>query len=889
MENAIIDPRTASCPDCAIGPFARNYYFDGKFMVARDFWDEQRYHVDKLRHHHQRLHGTGIVCGLEVVRHDVPECRDRYVCIQPGTAIDCCGHEIVVREETVVDLWQLDALAALRDEPDGKDHVVQLCLRYKECPTEEVPVLYDDCGCDDTACLPNRILESFEVDAIIDPVLTGRSPGSPGLSWGATFGVPHAARVAMAGGSIAPQTLYVLTADAPGRVVPVTTATGAPGVPRLLDRAGLALAVSDDGSRVYAIVKGASAAKDHHLVVLDGSDLVLPAINDIVVPGSHGQTVVDLAIAPGGRLGLLLGDSGQLVLFDTAVDTNDPTLVAPASRSIGATGLSGLAISGGRAYTAHAAGGDLAWIDLISGVTGTVAVAPGLAPAAHPVALALVESTAPDALVVVDDAPGAPRIHLVGPATGTLAGTIPLAHPPVAATPGGGGNWAYVVERDGGTSYLEPVNLYALAGGASAAPSTPLAIGDPAGSAVLAAAGSRIYVPFVGDPALPDRGGVAVVEITDVSCGDLGSACPTCDGPDCLVLATIEHYRPGDRLDRQIQPVADPVADRNDGVARIDERDRRRLPSVQALAEMVECLLENGPSGAGQQGPPGRDGADGLPGQDGQDGENGHNGLNGSNGVDGVDGADGEGLEWDLTRIEALSWKHAQGGRLVKVYELDGKTESGIVIGFSREVDTTTIEDVHVFQVLVELDEEGDLRRGVRCRCAAVGRIVPVEFVTSSDPELIDYAKEVGPDAPGVAFIPAEPILGAIWKGLIRDLWVVLRGDFVVDLDGRAIDADFVRADLPTGDGPIGSRFGVQGGLFESWFVPDLERDDRIDPNLTNRIDLMRVHGIGAATADRIIAERETAPFTDIEDFRDRTGLTRPVWEAIRDTIRFEE
>ena len=35
----------------------------------------------------------------------------------------------------------------------------EFCLVWRECPTEEVPVLYDECGCDDTQCAPNRILE----------------------------------------------------------------------------------------------------------------------------------------------------------------------------------------------------------------------------------------------------------------------------------------------------------------------------------------------------------------------------------------------------------------------------------------------------------------------------------------------------------------------------------------------------------------------------------------------------------------------------------------------------------------------------------------------------------------------------------------------------------
>ncbi len=39
-------------------------------MLARDFVDEQRYVIEKLRHHNQKLHGAGVVCGLKVVQHE---------------------------------------------------------------------------------------------------------------------------------------------------------------------------------------------------------------------------------------------------------------------------------------------------------------------------------------------------------------------------------------------------------------------------------------------------------------------------------------------------------------------------------------------------------------------------------------------------------------------------------------------------------------------------------------------------------------------------------------------------------------------------------------------------------------------------------------------------
>ena len=157
------------CPDCALGAFTRNHYFTGKLLVERDFTDEQRFHIDKLRHHHQRLHGWGVVCGLKVKQHPDEACRDRFVVIEPGTAIDCCGHEILLREEVRFPFAQDPDLKALRDKNDDKPHILQICIRYKECPTEQIPVLFDECGCDETRCAPNRILESYELDVVVDP------------------------------------------------------------------------------------------------------------------------------------------------------------------------------------------------------------------------------------------------------------------------------------------------------------------------------------------------------------------------------------------------------------------------------------------------------------------------------------------------------------------------------------------------------------------------------------------------------------------------------------------------------------------------------------------------------------------------------------------------
>jgi competence ComEA-like helix-hairpin-helix protein len=162
---------------------ARNHYFTGKLLVERDFTNEQHYHMGKIRRHNKYLHGMGVTCGLQVREHPSPECQAQYVVIEPGTAIDCCGREIYVEYEQYLDVrtlfeawWQRQYGAETQPDDQARDFLI--CLSYTECPTEEIPALFDDCGCDDTAVQPNRIQETFElgIRPWQDPVV---DPGSP--------------------------------------------------------------------------------------------------------------------------------------------------------------------------------------------------------------------------------------------------------------------------------------------------------------------------------------------------------------------------------------------------------------------------------------------------------------------------------------------------------------------------------------------------------------------------------------------------------------------------------------------------------------------------------------------------------------------------------------
>src|SRR3546814_880676 len=90
--------------DCDDVPRELPHYFTGRVLTARDLRDEQGYVLSRLRLRNRLFHGWGVVCGLDVCSHPDPACRDRYVVVEPGIAIDCCGNDIFVCEPCVVEI-----------------------------------------------------------------------------------------------------------------------------------------------------------------------------------------------------------------------------------------------------------------------------------------------------------------------------------------------------------------------------------------------------------------------------------------------------------------------------------------------------------------------------------------------------------------------------------------------------------------------------------------------------------------------------------------------------------------------------------------------------------------------------------------------------------------
>src|SRR5579863_3172679 len=81
------------CPAClGLLCLDRPRYFSGQLLSETDLNSEQEYMLAKQRLHNLYLHGSGIVCGLQV---SCSTCAGA-VTIQSGYAIDPCGNDIIV-------------------------------------------------------------------------------------------------------------------------------------------------------------------------------------------------------------------------------------------------------------------------------------------------------------------------------------------------------------------------------------------------------------------------------------------------------------------------------------------------------------------------------------------------------------------------------------------------------------------------------------------------------------------------------------------------------------------------------------------------------------------------------------------------------------------------
>ena len=639
------------CVECDIPQLARNNYFTGKLLVERDFTDEQRYSMGKLRRHDQRLHGWGTVCGLKVEQHPNPGCQGQYVLVNPGSAVDCCGREILVTREEYFDFksqflanWQAQYGPSLQPDPSVK-YNVQICISYRECGTEEVPVLFDECSCDGTSCQPNRILESYCFDILINPKPTNRDAGHEVLDWHNTLHFANAVRVA---GNDATGRLYILTSATSGGTNTATLYQLDANDENVLasatvaNSAGIDVAVSPAGDFVYVAAQPAGGAAPQIIVF---STTGLAAVGAGIGVGAAGETISQLGVIPSPD-GRLMAVTNASVYVVSGMNVAAPP---PAVTAVAVANPVALAISPGGQYAYVASSGNtqITWITLSTlAIGGTLSALP-----TAPSSLAISETTAGDKIAALDTASAIPALYFISipsPGPGSAAilpqSVTGFAYPPMEVLMSPAGHWAYVLEQDAAThnGYVQAVDEHAFETQQGTILGSALPMGIAPVSESISVDGTQIYVPFTGT-ANVDNGGVAVIRVTATNCGDLFKrsieGCPDCSDGNCIVLATINGYSFG-------QPVIDSEID--------NLTDRHLLVSTQMLTEVVRCLLDQG----GGSGTPGPQGPPGPAGPAGAAGPTGQAGPQGPMGATGPAGPAGPGLETELVQITGLSWVH---------------------------------------------------------------------------------------------------------------------------------------------------------------------------------------------------------------------------------------
>ena len=119
-------------------------FYDGEYVRAYDFTDEQSYHVDMRRRLNHRLHLHGIVYGLRIEQDDtsVPPAAIFYS-ITPGMAIDQIGREIFVPAPYSLSSGDVLKQAGLHNG------TYQVWLCYQETQTGLPAAGYRDCASTD--------------------------------------------------------------------------------------------------------------------------------------------------------------------------------------------------------------------------------------------------------------------------------------------------------------------------------------------------------------------------------------------------------------------------------------------------------------------------------------------------------------------------------------------------------------------------------------------------------------------------------------------------------------------------------------------------------------------------------------------------------------------
>ena len=155
--------------DCSTGKFKRLNYYHGMLLTEQDFQAEQYYFREKMKLHN-RMHGYGVVWGLEITSRctKIDGKPVHKIFIEPGFALDCEGNEIIVCHPYQVPIDE--KLDQLTDscQPLNPCTKLLIAIRYCECKSAPQPQYASGCGDEDQQVQFSRIGEGFSVQVLLE-------------------------------------------------------------------------------------------------------------------------------------------------------------------------------------------------------------------------------------------------------------------------------------------------------------------------------------------------------------------------------------------------------------------------------------------------------------------------------------------------------------------------------------------------------------------------------------------------------------------------------------------------------------------------------------------------------------------------------------------------
>lgn len=234
-------------------------------------------------------------------------------------------------------------------------------------------------------------------------------------------------------------------------------------------------------------------------------------------------------------------------------------------------------------------------------------------------------------------------------------------------------------------------------------------------------------------------------------------------------------------------------------------------------------------------------------------------------------------VEEGLTRIIALSWRHR--GLSSLAFEHDGEPVTGVALEFSAPVRGQSL-DSQILRLWARFQDVDPPFSAFFRHLEVPGRVLPAAVSEKNGDLILSTNRPNDAEVTAVISLIDPDLLNLLLESG-GPLNVELRGDHVIDRDGRAIDADFIRGELPTGGG---FQFGIQGGRFESWLTVGFPGIRGVNLNTADADALRELPGIGPALAERIVARREEAGhFTSLDDLRHVPGISENLIDRLRD------